>query len=225
MQEKRSDDSEYREERATPPRAGTARTQLTITSERKNEMPNWCKNNLRIKGNGEKVLELLEMMKDEDGEMTFDKLVPEPIELKDTTSPTPDDVPQEERDRLKKLYGADNWYDWRCQNWGVKWNASESGFYKRGDDWIVSFQTPWGPPIEFLKRMSRQFSKITFILQFADETESGYPLGQDTFINGEECVEGPLEATPQAREFASLVWEEEWVDDWTKLKGKEEEDM
>ena len=190
MREKRSDDSERGEETAPPPRASTARTQLTTINERKNEMPNWCKNNLRIKGNGEKVLELLELLKAEDGSLTFNKLVKMPDELVDTTSPVRDDINVEERNRLKEKYGADNWYDWRIKNWGVKWDAGESGFYKRGDDWIVSFQTPWGPPIEFLKRMSKQFSKITFILQFADETESGYPLGQDTFINGEECVEG-----------------------------------
>lgn len=183
-------------------------------------MPNWCKNNLKIKGNGEKVLELLELMKDEDGEMTFNKLVPEPIELKDTTSPTPDSVSQEERDRLKKLYEADNWYDWRCQNWGVKWDASESGFYKRGDDWVVSFETPWGPPIEFIKKVSRQFNKMTFELQFADETQSGYPLGVAIFEDGQETVDGPIEGTSQAEEFAEMVWDEEWVDDWSELSNK-----
>lgn len=32
-------------------------------------MPNWCKNNLHIKANGEKVLEILELLKDEDGKV------------------------------------------------------------------------------------------------------------------------------------------------------------
>ena len=185
-------------------------------------MPNWCKNNLRIKGNGEKVLELLELMKDDDGEMTFNKLVPMPRELKDTTSPVPSSVSQKERDKLKEKYGADNWYDWHCKYWGCKWDASESEFYKRGNDWYVSFNTPWGPPMEFIKRVSEQFNKMTFELQFADETMSGYPLGEAIFENGQETIDGPMECTPQAEEFAEMVWDGEWVDDWTKLEGKEE---
>ena len=43
-------------------------------------MPNWCKNNLKIKDNGEKVLEILEILKDEKGEFTMNKVVPMPIE-------------------------------------------------------------------------------------------------------------------------------------------------
>lgn len=175
-------------------------------------MPNWCKNNLKIKGNGEKVLELLELMKDEDGEMTFNKLVPMPKELEDTTSPTPDTMPIEEKNRLMDKYGATDWYSWRCDNWGVKWDASESGFWKDGDDWIISFSTPWGPPCEFMKKLSAQFPKMTFILQFADESMCDYPLGQCTYINGVEKAEGPEEGTEDAESFANSVWDEEWVD-------------
>ena len=85
-------------------------------------MPNWCKNNLKIKANGEKVIDLLELLKDEDGEFTMNKAVPK--ELEDTVSPT-----REHNQALIDLYGAENWYDWRCKNWGVKWDASESGFW------------------------------------------------------------------------------------------------
>lgn len=181
-------------------------------------MPNWCKNNLRIKGNGEKVLELLEMMKDEDGQMTFNKLVPMPKELENTEAPTPENMSEKKKKYLLEKCGATNWYDWHCQNWGCKWDASESGFYQRGNDWYISFETPWGPPTEFIKKVSEQFNKMTFELQFADETQSGYPLGVAIFEDGQETVDGPLEGTSQAEEFAEMVWNEEWVDDWTKLK-------
>lgn len=187
-------------------------------------MPNWCKNNLKIEGNGEKILELLELLKDEDGQLTFNKLVPLPKELEGTTSPTPDTVTEEEKKRLMDKYGATNWYDWRIKNWGCKWDASESDFYKYGDEWTITFETPWGPPIEFMKSLSKQFGKMIFKLQFADETQSNYPLGEVTFSNGEDHVEGPLEDTPQAREFAQRVWDEEWVDDWEELEGDEDEE-
>lgn len=185
-------------------------------------MPNWCKNNLKIKGNGEKILELLELLKDGDGQMTFNKLVPMPKELEGTTSPTPDTMPEEEKQRLIDKYGATNWYDWRVKNWGCKWDASESDFYKNDDEWMISFETPWGPPIEFMKSLSKQFGKMVFKLQFADETQNDPPLGEATFSNGEMYVDGPIAGTPQAREFASYVWDEEWVFDWSALEGDEE---
>lgn len=175
-------------------------------------MPNWCKNNLRIKDNGEKTLELLEYVKDEKGNFTMNKAVPMPKELKDTNSPNFGN--EEEKKKLVEKYGADNWYDWRCKNWGVKWDAQESGFWKDGDDWMISFSTPWGPPCEFMKKLSTQFPKITFILQFADEGYGQYPLGQCTYVDGEEWIEGPEEGTDEAESFANDVWDEEWVYDY-----------
>lgn len=177
-------------------------------------MPNWCKNNLKIEGNGEKILELLELIKNDKGEMTFSKLAPLPDELKDTKSPVPDTVSQEERKRLIEKYEADNWYDWQCKNWGCKWDAQESDFYKDGDDWIVTFQTPWGPPIEFMRKLSKQFNKMTFTLQFADEGWGQYPLGEVIFTDGEEYEDYPEEGTDKAEKLADAVWSEEWVTDW-----------
>ena len=154
------------------------------------------------------MLEFLEMVKNERGEFTMNKLVPMPAELEDTKSPNYDD--EEDKKKLVEKYGADNWYDWRCRFWGCKWDANDSGFWKDGDDWMISFQTPWGPPCEFMKNISKQFPKMTFILQFADEGIGSYPLGQCTYINGEETIEGPEEGTDDAETFANSVWDEEW---------------
>lgn len=173
-------------------------------------MPNWCKNNLKIKDNGEKVLEILEILKDEKGEFTMNKVVPMPDELENTTSPNR--ASEQEKNKLIEKYGVDNWYDWRLKNWGCKWDASDSGFWKDGDDWVVSFSTPWGPPDEFMKKLSAQFPKVTFILQFADEGMRSYPLGQATYIDGVEYLEGPEEGTDDAESFANDVWDEEWVE-------------
>ena len=74
-------------------------------------MPNWCKNNLRIKDNGEKTLELLEYVKDEKGEFTMNKAVPMPKELEATDSPNFGS--EEDKKKLIEKYGTDNWYDWR----------------------------------------------------------------------------------------------------------------
>ena len=47
---------------------------------------------------------------------------------------------------LERTYGADNWYDWSNDNWGTKWDASES--YLQDDGWMLryDFDTAWCPP-------------------------------------------------------------------------------
>lgn len=167
-------------------------------------MPNWCKNNLRIKANDEKALELLELIKDADGEMTFEKLVPTPEGLLSEPSPQRD---ENKKKTFKEKYGAEDWYEWRCKNWGCKWDASESGFWKDGDDWVISFQTPWGPPCKFMETLSEKFPNMEFILQFADESQKCSPIGQCTYKNGEETFVDKDED----EEFGEAVWDEEWV--------------
>lgn len=167
-------------------------------------MPNWCQNNLKIKGNGEKVLEVLELIKDEDGNMTFEKFLPTPKELEDEPSPQRN---KEKKNRFKEKYGADDWYHWRLENWGCKWDADDSVFWKDGDDWVVSFQTPWGPPCSFIETLSKEFPKITFVIQFADESQMTSPLGQCTYINGEE----EFINKDSDEDFGQAVWDEEWV--------------
>lgn len=165
---------------------------------------------MRIKSNGEKVLEFLEYVKDEKGDFTMNKAVPMPKELENTDSPNFSS--EEDKKKLIEKYGTDNWYDWRCENWGCKWDASESGFWKDGDDWMISFQTPWGPPCKFMEKLSVQFPKMEFILQFADEGIGQYPLGQATYIDGREYLDGPGEGTDEAEKFAENVWDENWVE-------------
>lgn len=175
-------------------------------------MPNWVKNNLRIKVNGEKVLEILEMIKDEDGNMTFEKIAPTPEELLTEPSPQRD---KEKAKKFKEKYGADDWYDWRCKNWGCKWDASESGFYERDGYSMVSFQTPWSPPREFLEKLSKVFPKVEFEVQFAEEG-CGY-VGKMIAKNEYIDVHCPVEGVDTVA-INNNIWDEEWITDW---KGEE----
>lgn len=182
-------------------------------------MPNWCKNNLKILGDELEVKRCVKLIQNDKGEMTFDKAVPMPLPLKSTTSPS-----QKKNKHLIDAYGTDNWYNWSIKNWGVKWDACESEF-NPDDDITVTFETPWGPPVEFLQKLSLEFPDLDFELQFADEFFGQYPLGELYFKNGgvSECS-GPIEGSKKAEAFADSVWMVMWVTDWTALKPIEEEE-
>lgn len=175
-------------------------------------MPNWVKNNLRIKVNGEKVLEILEMIKDENGDMTFEKIAPTPEELLTEPSPQRD---KEKAKKFKEKYGADDWYNWRCKNWGCKWDASESGFYEEDGYSMVSFETPWSPPRAFLEKLSKMFPKVEFEMQFAEEGD-GY-VGKMTAKKGYVDFHRPEEVLDTVT-INDRIWNEIWITNW---KGEE----
>ncbi len=64
-------------------------------------------------------------------------------------------------------------YDWQKEHWGVKWCASfatlEVTFYA-DDAYILTytFDTPWEPPILWLKKVSLDYPLLTFALSFRD---------------------------------------------------------
>ena len=84
-------------------------------------MPNWVYNNIEVE---EKYTEKLKQIS-EKGFCNYFK--PQPKAYEDTISPTPSkennpDVYKLSQELLK-LHGFENWYDWRLENWGVKWDS------------------------------------------------------------------------------------------------------
>ena len=62
-------------------------------------------------------------------------------------------------------YGYANWYNWRCDNWGTKWDLSELGCNK---DTMI-FQTAWGFAEKVIIVLSRNYPEAVFECKFADE--------------------------------------------------------
>ena len=118
-------------------------------------MPNWCDNHISITGPNSVMDKLEKVIQTEEGLLQF--MLPMPKELDNTTSPFPkDSTPEEKAQRIKNLdkYGSDNWYDWRNENWGTKWDVNEYyGFdrqYINDDESQISvgFSSAWGPPLQ-----------------------------------------------------------------------------
>ena len=65
-------------------------------------------------------------------------------------------------DNMKK-YNAKDWYDWRYDNWGTKWNASEVYSENKGEELNYSFETPNNPPDMIMEIISEYIVRLSGI--------------------------------------------------------------
>ena len=105
-------------------------------------MPNWCNNTLSLTGPKEKITAIYNKAKKDDA--LLQQLKPMPEALEGTTSPAP------KEGKVQPLVdGFDNWYDWRVQNWGTKWDVDMDGLELSDDGTTITgwFDSAWAPPI------------------------------------------------------------------------------
>ena len=81
-------------------------------------------------------------------------------------------------------FGYRSWYGWAIDNWGTKWNASETYV----EDGEISFETAWSTPYPVIKKLSEIFPDLTLKLRFADES-IGDNCGEYHLKNGEVIFE------------------------------------
>ena len=145
-------------------------------------MPNHCFNKVTISvGNadGQNLKVLVDSLKSEENETDFDfnAILPMPPELENVDWSEAEKMNDIIRARYKKEYGSDNWYDWRVNNWGTKWNSYSCELVEQEDDYVVyTFDTAWGPPtgvIEALRKQCPDFSISAFFDEPGME-EAGY---------------------------------------------------
>jgi len=111
-------------------------------------MPNHCNNQLTL-ASGEDILNVLNpylKLKGEDiigyqeYKFDFNKIIPEP-------EPEVD------------------WYSWRVQNWGTKWDGYDGRF--NDDQTTFTFDTAWSPPLPVIKKLA-EITGQTFILGYIE---------------------------------------------------------
>jgi hypothetical protein len=186
---------------------------------------------------------------DEDGEFqrafSFDRIKQRPEELVNTISPSPkpevrkvkdmqgneivvevyreniNNATPDQQEELRRKYGYSNWYDWNCNNWGTKWDCSDSHYTE--EDKILQFQTAWACPEKIIAEMKLVFPDLRFDGSYADE-DFGSNVG---YI--EDGLLYPLEnLSEEACETAATLWGHEgYYDDeegrWI-FDGEEDED-
>lgn len=168
-------------------------------------MPNWCDNMLTIEGNRKQLKEFKNAVKDvnSDGDvlpLSLEKLHPIPKELDGTQSP-----PDKKNKELIEKYGSDNWYDWCINNWGTKWDVSNSSSIvsQSADQIKYHFDSAWSPPIEWLRFVSVLYPKLKFIL---DYEEGGMAFaGTATVEDGEVNNEDREYVPPEDEEYDDSI--------------------
>lgn len=138
-------------------------------------IPNWCNNDLTVRGGTVDIKKFKEQAKGKDEEsaktdLSLNMLHPMPEELENTISPSQAET-DEEKKRSKELikkYGASNWYDWKLNNWGTKWDVEATLVGDKKNSLIYTFDSAWGPPLEWLKEVSKKFPTLTFKLHYSE---------------------------------------------------------
>lgn len=150
-------------------------------------MPNWCNNSINISGSTETIKTLWDEANKE-GSGLLNAMKPMPKELEGTTSPSPrEGTPQPLVD------GHDNWYSWRVDNWGTKWDIDPTEgleFTDNGDGTAqISgwFESAWAPPIQAYDTFLDDMDGCSLV---ADYHEPGmdfagfYDNGDDQYMEG-----------------------------------------
>ena len=128
-------------------------------------MPNWCENSLYVTGPG--ADQFYQDCLNKEGEFSLNTLVP-----------MPDD--QEE-----------NWYNWRLEAWGTKWDVDASFEHITPNEVTGWFNSAWDPPTNWLATVAEQYPHLTFTLEYNEKgcCFAGRFTATGTDVN-DEYVEG-----------------------------------
>ena len=133
-------------------------------------MPNWTSNEVRFKSRinskhqldklkkrleGTENLELNRSSEEDKGdinEFDFNRIVKMPNALENTKAL--EDKTDNKAKRMLKKYGAKDWYDWRCKNWGTKWNSVDTEIIEDEREGLTyTFNTAWDCPREIVFKL------------------------------------------------------------------------
>lgn len=123
-------------------------------------MPNWCHNSLVFKGRPPDLIDLVKRIHGDHCPIGFSKISPEPAELSD----------QDDNGCLSPAS-----HDWRCENWGTKWDIDSPGNTSVSASLFpgtlaLSFDTAWSPSLPVTAAASRMFPLVEMDHLYSDES-------------------------------------------------------
>ena len=149
-------------------------------------MPNHVTHNFTVEGTEEDIKKFIDECFDKEGEFDFNRLIPMPDILENTICGSTPEMQTEEykekTDEAIKTTGYSNWYDWRLEHWGTKWNAYHTQIDHQGDFLELIFDTAWSCPEPIFKALSEKFPLLSFEGYAMDE---GYCFGSSITIDSD----------------------------------------
>ena len=142
-------------------------------------MPNHCYNRVRLYSENEqdikKLFEIFESGTNPKNDKTvFGQIIPEP-DWKTTPNEAGELPIQPEPDsfyppQFPDGTTDDRWYNWRCQNWGTKWDCYDLSIEEdeMPNGLELQFNTAWSPPEEICYALKEQYPDIC-VSWFYDE--------------------------------------------------------
>jgi hypothetical protein len=200
-------------------------------------MPNICENKLEIITSNKNLVRWIQNFC-EKGEVEYDDfspcpptglfqfIAPMPSELEGTTKGNkPPQWQVNSSAALIDKYGADNWYDWQCANWGTKWDVYCNNIKSWGIDHLnnskyfiyLVFDTAWGPPTEAIKRLKMSYAAQISFLRILYVAEGDF-CGIYNGLTGEqiediEFIDNPdiPKLVAKYTENEDPVWDYGWI--------------
>jgi len=197
-------------------------------------MPNICENRLEITTTNKNLVRWIQNFCEKGGVEyddfspypptgLFQYIAPMPSELEGTTKGNkPPQWQVDSSEALIDAYGADNWYDWQCKNWGTKWDVycnnikswSIDRLNNQDRDYSVFllFDTAWGPPTEAIKRLKMSYGAQISFLRILYVAEGDF-CGIYNARTGEQIEDTEFVDYPDLPRLAAK-YEENEIDEW-----------
>jgi hypothetical protein len=149
-------------------------------------VPNWCSNRLTVSGERDEVIRFLEIVGNGNSLLVDAQLAARAIDPDKEQQISAAVIQCSKLDDMFSFNGhvpepeleGDGWYNWRIENWGTKWDASDAslGEMNTVDDQSsveFYFQTPWGPAADWLIAVAKAHPTLQLEMVWNEEQGIG----------------------------------------------------
>jgi hypothetical protein len=124
-------------------------------------MPNWCSNQLAVRGPAEDLQRFKERAIGHSPWSKPEEIcseAPSPLNLH-SLAPVPAEM-------VKAGYNEAA-YNWEKAHWGCKWGACNAQIVDEGQGYVMyEFDTAWTPPLEFIEQVSKDWPALSLHLEY-----------------------------------------------------------
>lgn len=100
-------------------------------------------------------------------------------------------------------YGAMDWYDWRVEHWGSKWNADSTYVNREKNE--ITFYTAWSQVDPVIAKLAEMFPDTKIEYEFAEEIPGSF-AGRNLYENGKLIESEYLSDNKEAFEIYFKLW-------------------